>query len=118
MLGLLSPLVLTLAPVLATPQLTLTGTCPGPGTLAVTGATPNGVVGIAWSHQQGSALVPVGPCIGTQTMLQQPHALLFLFPNANGNAQQSVNMPPAVCGNVVVQGLDLPSCTTTNLVAP
>ena len=98
--------------------LQLTGTCPGPHTLSVTGATPNGLVGIAWSHQQGQASIGVGPCAGGQTMLDRPRLLLFLVADANGDVVQNISVPPAACGNVVVQAMDLTTCLPTNMVAP
>ena len=104
----------------AGPQLSVIGTCGtvGSGMLAQ-GATPNGLVGFAWSQSVGSFVIGGAACVGTTVDLVNPNAIAVVSADANDNAAvlPGNGIPAAGCGVVNVQALDITTCTTTNVVS-
>lgn len=101
-----------------TPTLVLNGACPGPVTVSGSGMTPNGVVALAYGSQAGSAVLGAGrPCAGTTVDLLGARRIFMLAADANGNFSRAFVLPPQTCGSLFGQGLDLASCTATNLLA-
>lgn len=97
--------------------MSLSGTCPGPITVDISGATPGGGVAIAYSFATGSFTIPVGrPCAGTVLGLNSPTLLAVLTADAAGNASFTGNAPNAAC-TVSVQAVDLGSCATSSVEA-
>lgn len=100
-------------------QLTLGGSCPGPMTAAVSGATPFGSVAILRATGTGSVTIPPGnPCAGTVLGLNNTVTLAgTTAANGTGNATFGpVNVPAGACGNFYAQALDISSCATSNVV--
>ena len=96
-------------------DLSVVGTCPGTATLNVSGATPNGQVGVGWSANQGSITLPSDPCAGTTIDLANPKLLTVLAADGNGNASIiNANVPANACG-VFLQALDLTACLVSNV---
>lgn len=99
------------------PTLSVFGPCPGLITLEVRGATPGGRVAFIAARGTGSAVIPPSqPCPGTVLGL---NATAFLLGTATadgaGVAQFSGNAPASACGGVFLQGLDVTTCTTTEV---
>ena len=78
-------------------NLSMTGSCPGTISVAITNGTPNGTFGVVRSNGTGSFVVPSGPCAGTITGLSASGISLLATPsfNASGNKNASPNL--SVC---------------------
>jgi hypothetical protein len=100
--------LLLLTAALADPHVALSGTCPGPIDVDVTGATPNSLVWVAVSSGLGQAEVPRGRCRGEHTNLA-PLGLraVPLQTDAQGAAQLSTTT--SSCG-AAVQAYDPAIC--------
>ena len=96
-------------------SLSVAGSCPGPGILNVTGATPNGQVAVAWSPTQGPFEIPSGVCAGTTLELAIPKLVTVRTADGSGNTSRSANIPAGACG-VHLQALDITSCLPSNLI--
>lgn len=92
----------------------LSGSCPGPVTVAISGATPGGNVALAWSLTSGSFTIPGGICAGTVLGLASPNVLTILTADAAGNASFTGTAPGAACG-AYVQALDFGTCSTSSV---
>lgn len=90
------------------------GTCPGPATLTVTGATPGGTLQFGWSNDEGTSFVPGGACEGTILAIDSPKMLQQVVADESGVAVLSGDTPDKACG-VFVQAVDVESCTTTRV---
>ncbi len=96
------------------PTLNITGSCPGPISVDVTGLTPNGTAIVVRADDVGSATVPVGPCLGTQMDVDASSASLLatLTADANGAISLAPTASSAFCG-LTVQVLDVSTCSPT-----
>lgn len=94
------------------PALLKSGTCPGPVTLSVAGATPGGLVALLHGPS-GTWVKPGPPCAGLTLQISPPTLGAFVTANGAGNASLSFTAPLSVCG-VTVQAVDVPACTATN----
>lgn len=99
------------------PLLAVTGSCPGPMSISVAGATPGGPVVVVWGTA-GSFVIPNGfPCATTQLdllpLFNPPPGYRLVQANAQGQASTNGSIPPNACG-WLVQALDLPSWNKSN----
>ncbi len=94
------------------PSLTVTGTCPGPVTLDIAGATPFGGVALAYGPA-GSFSIPSGGCAGTSLDIGSPTLATILGADAGGGVSFAVTLPAGACG-LTVQAVDLGSCAVSN----
>jgi hypothetical protein len=94
------------------PTLRIAGSCPGPVTLDVSGATPGGGVAILYGNA-GVFIKNGPPCAGLMLGIANPTLGGVVNANASGNAALSFNAPPAACGRTV-QAVDIASCVATN----
>ena len=101
------------------PLMTLTGTCPGPVTANVSGATPGGQVGLLYAIGTGSFVIPAGnPCAGTTLGLDASAVLgAIVTANASGSVSAGFQAPAIACGRVFGQAVDGATCTTSNVVS-
>ncbi len=96
-------------------KLDITGDCPGLMSAEVVNATPGGMVAIAYSQVMGSTeCLPVCPGV----YLDISHAKLAGLTTAasDGKASLSGMVPAGACGNIMVQALDIETCTTSNVI--
>jgi choice-of-anchor B domain-containing protein len=100
----------------ATPQLSISGDCPGPNAISLTGATPGGRVALLSARQPGSQVFPVGACAGTELGLGGLRILAVRNADSQGELGINPSLPATFCGNSV-QALDLQSCETSNVVS-
>jgi len=96
------------------PTLSKTGTCPGPVTLTVAGATPSGSVAMLYGNP-GSFTHNGTPCNGLTINVGQPTLAGIIQANGSGVANVSFNAPPGLCGRTII-GVDIGSCTPTNTI--
>ncbi len=101
------------------PFITITGTCPGPMTLTVSGATPGGLVAMLYGVP-GSYTYPGTPCTGIVLGIINPNGTAPTLAttqtaNSAGVLVINFNAPASVCG-LSVQAVDVASCTTSNIV--
>lgn len=89
------------------------GACPGPIQVVISGATPGGTVGVAFSPNLGSFTFPGGPCAGTEMGLETPKKGATGTADGSGNLSFTPTAPPQACG-FNLQGLDLSACITSN----
>lgn len=101
------------------PQLTLAvgGACPQ-HLFTIGGAVPQRQVALLHSFAAGTAAVPNGkPCAGAVLGLGAPIGLArILRADASGAAAFTAAVPPALCGSVLLQALDLASCGVSAVV--
>lgn len=99
--------------------LRLSGTCPGPVTVDITGATPGGTVAIAYSRTgAGSFTIPSGPCAGRALPIDR--ARLGTTTTANGAGMRTLTptFGAGLCGISVV-AVDVATCSVSNVaIAP
>ncbi|MHC4823143.1 MAG: C-type lectin domain-containing protein [Planctomycetota bacterium] len=97
-------------------SLGVTGTCPGPMTIQVTGLTPLGPVALVTSGTGvGSQAVSAGGCVGLVLDLDLPTLRVVMAADANGDLSLPVNVPAGLCGTLL-QAVDVGSCQVTNVV--
>lgn len=101
------------------PALTISGPCPGPMTLEISGATPRGTVALLASARGGTYTIPSGPCAGTALDIQPPFAPgtpLLLRADLRGVVRLSRVAPGAACG-LWAQAVDVATCRVSNRAA-
>ena len=97
-------------------DLSLSGSCPGPVDVTLTGATPNAPLGIVVGSGFGSSSVPGGACEGVALDVTSPSPITVIEADSSGGLSVSPNVPSANCGDVI-QVLDTASCQTSDAVA-
>ncbi|MAW59471.1 MAG: hypothetical protein CMJ94_01405 [Planctomycetes bacterium] len=100
-------------------QLSASGSCPGPMTFTVNGGAPGDPCKFGYAFGTGSYVIPGGPCGGTVTGLDATATPLpgtYFFDGA-GQVNQTFFVPPAACGAVYVQAINLADCCTSNVIA-
>jgi hypothetical protein len=96
----------------AAPTLGLSGSCPGPMDIDLSGFTPDGRIGFLLSRVgPGSDVIPSGPCAGVETGLSGPRWLNSLS-DADGAMSFSPSVPDGACTSFI-QMLDVSTCTLT-----
>jgi len=98
------------------PTLTLAGTCPGPVTVQIDGATPSASVALVFGQEVGFSSVPMGACEGVLLNLEAPALLNVLSLDGAGSTTLDTNAPPGACG-ASLQAVDLGCCTVSGLGA-
>lgn len=93
-------------------ELSVSGECPGEIILFAINATPGGRVGFAYSFAEGST--PVPGCPGLSVDLARAVLAGIATANEFGDAMISGMVPPAACGVVIVQAVDVATCTKSN----
>ena len=93
------------------PALALSGTCPGPMSVTVSGASAQRAVSLYWSGGTGSSTLATGPCAGRVTNLGgTPYKLGTVTSSASGTAGGPLNVPGVACSGYF-QILDEATCT-------
>ena len=109
-------LVLFAAVAVAAPHLAITGTCPGPVTVAVTGSTPGGTLALLHDDSPGADTIPAGACAGAATELS---GLLWSGHTTDGDGDGAFLFVPTLGADVCsrsVQVLDPATCTLSNRI--
>lgn len=99
------------------PTLEVMGTCPGSGCLDLTNMTPFGTTYIGWSFDPGLYLIPAGPCAEVVLPISNPTLLYMKVADQFGAVRIKRALPPIACGKVYLIGVDVDTCTPTNVVA-
>ncbi|MFG0329421.1 MAG: hypothetical protein ACF8PN_05915 [Phycisphaerales bacterium] len=94
--------------------LTIEGRCPGFNTACVTGATPRNTVYFAYGFSAGATAVP--GCPGLSVDINNAKVGGSAVANASGQACITGDIPPVACGRVIVQAVELATCTKSNVV--
>jgi hypothetical protein len=97
-----------------TPELLVTGECPGTVYVTVVDATPGSHVRIASATRRGSRTIPGGPCGGQRSALGNPTPRFDLIASSAGIASTRVTATAGMCGQVALQALDEGSCQLTS----
>jgi hypothetical protein len=97
-----------------TPELLVTGECPGTVYVTVVDATPGSHVRIASATRRGSRTIPGGPCGGQQSALGNPTPRFDLVASSAGIASTRITATAGMCGQVALQALDEGSCQLTS----
>lgn len=100
-----------------TPELLVSGVCPGTVYVTAVDATPGGHVRIASGTGRGATSVPSGTCQGAPVGLANPRGRVDLVANSAGIAATRIQATPGMCGQVLLQALDVDSCLTTSVGA-
>jgi hypothetical protein len=100
-------------------SLAISGDCPGQVSARATSATPNGLVALVYAFGAGAVTIPGGPCAGTELGLDDSAQLSALVTaDGSGSAELSDALPAAACqGRVVLQAIDVATCSVTQVVA-
>lgn len=100
------------------PSLTTSGSCGGTMSFIVSGATPGGKVAYMYARGTGNYVLAGGPCVGTMIGLDSTVRLGGTAgADGAGSATLTTNVPAGACGRIWVQGLDVTTCGTTNVIA-
>lgn len=95
--------------------LSISGICPGPMTVSVSGATAGGSIALAYGNA-GSWTIPNGPCAGTVLDLAGVPTLAGFFnADAAGTLTLAPNVPAGLCGRTL-QAVDMTTCAVSNTV--
>jgi hypothetical protein len=106
-------LALTLPCASMAADLSMTGACPGPVTVEVTGLMTGASVFVAASNDLGSTLVGSGPCAGLDVRLAAPSVFgPFVDTDLDGAITLSPTTGPGLCQRVFV-AVDATTCTLT-----
>ena len=95
--------------VVAGPEITVAGDCPGDLTLALSGATPSGPVVVAYSQDPGQTIVLSAPCGDIELELEEPRLLARFLVDGEGE-QSLVTMAPAGSCGLHLQVVDQVTC--------
>ena len=98
-----------------TPELYVTGVCPGPVYITVADATPGGHVLIGSGTRAGTRRIRRGACAGVSTGIANPTPRFDLVANRYGIASTKIHTTPAMCGSVLIEALDVDSCLPTTV---
>ncbi len=101
------------------PSLRISGTCPGRVTVSWANATPSRPMGILFSSNTGSFVIPGGVCAGTQTGLSSSGLQLVYTGNTgpNGSGNVSANAGTPACRKYLQMVVaDGSPCSTSNVV--
>lgn len=101
----------------AAPNLSVTGTCPGPMTVTISGLTPGGSYYLARAQNAGVATIPGGPCGGTEIRLNPASpgwSVSTLSSPPSGTATFSITAPASMC-NRRFEVVDVGSCQVSNV---
>ena len=82
-------------------------TCPGPGSIAISGGQPDGIMGVFVSSAEGTLIVPGAVCGGTEINLDAPTLLRTILTDESGGFAADINLPASRCG-FYVQVVDVP----------
>lgn len=95
-------------------RLSVSGTCPGTVTVQWSGATPSVQQGIVFGQNQGTTIIPGGPCAGTQLGVQGGVQLVNTIGTGGGSGSVNGNAGTAACGHYL-QLVEVGSCNTSNV---
>jgi hypothetical protein len=99
-----------------TPELLVTGECPGTVYVTLVDGTPGGHAFLATGPAEGTTVMPAGgACGGTVSGLASPQRRGSLPINSYGIASTTFTTLPQHCGALKVQALDGPTCMTTQV---
>lgn len=93
----------------ASPEVAISGTCPGELTLELSGATPSGPVLMAYSESQGQTIVSSGQCGDVEIDLESPQFLARFLADSEGD-RSLVRMAPAGACGLYLQVVDQVTC--------
>jgi hypothetical protein len=96
-----------------TPELLVTGECPGTVYITVVDGTPAGRATVVSGTVDGTSVSPSGPCAGTTSGLADPRRQASLRVNSYGIASTTFEATPDQCGLMKMQAVDVATCLTT-----
>ena len=96
------------------PDLYLSGSCPGAISIQTINATPGSLLALV-SGLPGSSMRYSPPCTGMLLGVTSPSLRAALVSSRGGTAQVSFFAPSGACG-MVIQAVDVDTCTTSNAV--
>jgi hypothetical protein len=96
-----------------TPELLVTGQCPGTVYVTVVDGTPGGRATVASGTMDGVSVSPSGPCAGTESHIADPRRQSNLRVSSYGIASTTFQSTPDQCGTMKLQAVDLATCLTT-----
>ncbi|MCC6908743.1 MAG: hypothetical protein IT430_12435 [Phycisphaerales bacterium] len=94
--------------------LRISGACPGTLTLSWNNATPSVQQGIVFGQNQGSTIIPGGPCAGTMLGVQGSVQLVNTVGTGSGSGSVNGRAGTAACGHYL-QLVEAGSCNTSNV---
>jgi hypothetical protein len=97
----------------ADPSLTITGTCPGPQSLEISGLTPSATYHVLTGRGAGADTVTAGACLVT-TDMKAPKVKLSALSDPSGNAVIDINTSAGSCPGTV-EIVDEATCTTSSM---
>ena len=98
-----------------TPELLVSGQCPGTVYVTLVDGTPGGRAFIASGTVDGPAVLPVGACGDVALGIADPVRRASLPINSYGIASTTFQATPGQCGAQLVQALDLQTCAPTQV---
>ena len=100
---------------LQTPELLVSGYCPGTVYITAVDASPGGHVWIASGTVTGPRAVTSGACSGTMAGLRNPRPRFDLVANGVGVASTTIRATAQMCGRLQFQAIDADTCMATSV---
>jgi hypothetical protein len=97
-----------------TPELMVSGLCPGTMFATVVDATPGGHVQFGSSTRRGATMIGGGACAGTRLDLRTPTPRFDLVANSYGIASTTFQATAPMCGQLM-QAVDMDTCLPTSV---
>jgi hypothetical protein len=98
-----------------TPELLVSGECPGTVYVTAVDATPGEHVLVGSSTRAGLTTVRGGACAGAQLDLASPRLRVDLVANSAGIAATRLQATPGMCDRLMLQALDVDTCLPTSV---
>jgi len=100
---------------LQTPELLVSGECPGTVYVTAVDATPGEHVLVGSSTRAGLTTVRGGACAGAQLDLASPRLRVDLVANSAGIAATRLQATAGMCDRLMLQALDVDTCLPTSV---
>lgn len=97
-----------------TPEILVTGECPGTLYVTVVDATPGGQVLVASGTRRGQRVLRSGACAGAVTDLANPTPRFDLVARPTGIATTTIRATAPMCNTVAFQAIDVATCKVTS----
>jgi hypothetical protein len=100
------------------PLVTANGECPGDVVVWIDCAQPEVDIAVLLGTKRGSKVITGGLCAGTDIGIRPkylPGSPVYIRSDMYGRAFLHLNVPPGLCGELLIQAIDLSTCRSGNV---